>query len=164
MKTNKFLLILLSLSLAISSCKKDEDPAPDTSLPAGNYIKFQGVTYLENQWVAAESWIELGNRPTMKISLNTNKTKAFLIAFQDAPVEKTYKFSSDYDGTNNAPAAFRENSTQGEQYYPDDNANGTVTVKMVNGQKVIEVHGTMAASSPGGVAGGQFDARFIWVD
>lgn len=158
MKTNKFLLILLSLSLAFSSCKKEEDPAPDNSLPAGNYIKFQGVTYLENQWTASQYWVELGNRPNMKIFLNSAKTKSFGVAFQDAATEKTYKMSGTFDGTNNASAGFKDN---GESYGPVD---GTITVKMVNGEKIVEVHGTMTPSGPSGIAGGQIDARFVWTD
>lgn len=158
MKANKFLLVLLSLSLAFSSCKKDEDPAPDNSLPAGNYIKFQGVTYLENQWTASQYWVELGNRPSMKIFLNGPKTKWFGVAFQDAATEKSYKMSGTFDGTNNAAAGFQDGN---ENYGTVD---GTITVKIVNGQKIVEVHGTLTASAPGGISGGQIDARFVWTD
>lgn len=163
MKSFKLILLAISVSLVFNSCKKDEEtPSGSTALPEGNYVKFQGVTYLEKDWVAAEIWTELGNRPNIKISFNETKTKNFGLAFQDELQEKTYTLSSQWDGTNNAIASFRENANNGERYVVDNNSGGTVVVNMVNGEMVVEVHGKMAESSPGKVAGGQIDARFVW--
>lgn len=160
MKMNKLLSLFLTVGIAFSSCKKDEEPAPSPGLPDGNYVKIGSTTYLENQWFSVEKLYDpVGERYTAKISLNQPKTQYFMVTFHDEPiVGNDYFLDGDLglDKTDRAAVGYR--SADGKNYSAQD--NGSLTVTMKDGKKVIELHGNMSGIDNDLSA----DARFVWPD
>lgn len=157
MKANNLTLVFLGLTIAFSACKKDNSRDEPDKLPAGNYIKFQGVTYREYEWTGVE--IESGDSLKFTFILTKDSTKSFHITFKDGYTEGTYHLATAFNGTDNVIAEFVDG---GERYLPDNGANGTVIIIGELSEKLVEVHGILDSSIPGGHSGGQVDARFSW--
>jgi|GEM_PF-2215427 len=162
MRKSKFILIALSLVMTFSACKKDEDTTgggASTSLPEGNYVKFGSTIFLENAWYASEYTVELGDRPVTAIYFNSTKTNYFVVQFAQAPeLDKTYELGTKPKG--NTIAYTRYSSASGEAFIPE--AGGTLTIKMIDGKKIVELQGPTASATTS--ATGQLNARFIWND
>lgn len=159
MKLFKITLLTLSLCLAFSACKKDDDTGStgSTSLPEGNYVKFGSTTHLENSWVSTEYKVEAG-RPYTAVYFNAEKSSYFIVQFAQAPVlDNSYAMGKNPEGNT---AYVRYFSATKEPFVPE--GNGTVVIKMVDGKKVVEVHGPMKSATTS--TSGQLDARFVWND
>lgn len=151
----------MTLSIAFSSCKKDEDNPSETGLPSGNYVKLNNSTTLEKDWVAIEKLYDpAGERYSNKIYLDQNKTVFVLVTFHGQPIVGNPYFldgNLGLDKTDRAAVGYR--TPDGKNYGAVNNGSLTVTSK--DGVKIIELHGELSFGSNEPKI--SIDSRFQWV-